>query len=116
MKEESKQFSDEQLDYVCQLMEKASAANEKTKKYANCDLNVDGRFCSIRVDDKQLLSIAVRLIPNVVNYMVNVLPTIIYPFIVAFLQDLSDDDQPITINDLYDIVSAIENDILRLNS
>lgn len=108
MNEEPKQFSEEQLDYVSDLLAKATAANEKTQKHSNCELYINGRACYLRVDDKQLLGLGVCLIPNVVNYLVNVLPTLIYPYIVAFLQDLSDDDQPITINDLHDIVSTID--------
>lgn len=108
MIEEPKQFSEEQLDYVSDLMAKATAANEKTIEHSNCELTINGRSCYLRVDDKQLLDLGVSLIPNVVNYLVNVLPTLIYPYIVAFLQDLSDDDQPITINDLHDIVSSID--------
>lgn len=109
MTEEPKQFTDEQFTFVGDLLYKAEHCNEKTKEHSNVEVKVGDHVCYLRVDDKQLFTLVVRLIPNVFNYFFNVLPTLTYPFIVAYLQDLSDDDQPITVNDLFDMVQSLLN-------
>lgn len=111
MNGEPKQFTDEQITFVSDLIYKATRGNDKTKEHENASLVVDDHICYLRVDDKKLLYLGIKLLPNVVNYLVNVLPTLIYPYIIAYLQDLSDDDQPITINDLYDMVEFLQSSI-----
>lgn len=109
MTEEPQQYNQEQLVYVSDLLYKATKGNDKTNEHRNAELVIDGHVCNLRIDDKQLLSLGVQLLPNVVNYLVNVLPTLIYPYVISYLQDLSDDDQPITINDLYDMVESLQS-------
>lgn len=99
-------LNEDQELYVADLLRKADVSMSQTK--GNCFLNVSGLQVPIKVDDVQLLFIGARLLPNIVNYLVNILPQFIYPYIVAYLQELSDDD-PVTINQLFDFLKSFEN-------
>lgn len=105
-------FNEEQREYVLDLLNKANQVNEKTNPNANVDLYFpqigDAVSCPIRVDDIKLLYIGARLLPNMANYLVNILPQFLYPYLVAYLQELSTVDRPITINELYDLVLDLD--------
>lgn len=110
MNEETKlpALSDEALDYIQGLYDKAVACNEKTSGHANLTINLDGYTIPLRVDDRQLFFVGAALLPNIVNYLVNVLPQLLYPYIVAYLQELSGDiDDPISVSQLYDVVKSV---------
>lgn len=107
MKEE---FTKEQLDWVAEMLDKAESAEKKTQEHSNMTLEVDGCVRSLRVDDVQLFVLACRFMPNIVNYIINIVPSLLYPYIVSYLQNLSDDERSITINELYDLVSEIINE------
>lgn len=84
------------------LLDKSKAVFKKTEEHANCTLYVEGVSVPIRVDDLQLLFLGCVLLPNIVNYLVNILPQFIYPYVVAYLQDLSEmREDPVTINELF---------------
>lgn len=99
----------ERLEFVKDLLDKAAVINEKTKSHSNGDIVIDKHIMSFRVDDHQLLFIGCALLPNIANYLINILPQFFYPYVVAYLQDLSDDDNPITINELYNLIRDIQN-------
>lgn len=100
--EQEKSFSPEMEDYLNELAEKASVINEKTKSSANVHILVNNFEFPLRIDDVPLLFIGGRLLPNILNYLVNILPQFIYPYVVAYLQDLSTmREDPVTINELY---------------
>lgn len=106
-------FNAEQIDLISGLLDKANKVNEKTLEHSNCALSFglgDYRECPIRVDDFKLLYIGTRLLPNIANYLVNILPQFLYPYVVAYLQDLTsmDPDNTITINDLFDIIVSLD--------
>ena len=102
-------LNDDQQELIADLCKKADITNSKTDKRANCSLEIGGLHVPIRVDDHQLLFIGARLLPNILNYLVNILPQFMYPYIVAYLQELSDGDKPITINDLFNYLIDFEN-------
>lgn len=92
-------------DYIERLVEKAIATNEKTESHSNVHLLVGDYSVPVRVDDLPLLFIGSKLLPNIVNYLVNILPQFIYPYVVAYLSDLSAmRDDPVTINEIYDFL------------
>lgn len=109
-------FMEEQIDLVRDLLDKSNKINESTLEKGKCNCGLfflDGDYvkCPIRVDDFKLLYIGTRLLPNIANYLVNILPQFLYPYVVAYLQDLTsmDPDNTITINDLFDIIVSLDN-------
>ncbi len=95
-------LTQEMAEYLNKLVEKANVTNEKTESHSNVHLLVDGVNIPMRVDDVPLLYIGCKLLPNIANYLVNILPQFIYPYVVAYLQDLSEmRDDPVTINELF---------------
>lgn len=120
MKEEVKNLSVKSLEelgvnddvkqFIEDLLEKAIQTNEKTKQNASVVLSVaDDHYTYCSVDDYKLLYVGCALLPNIVNYLVNILPQFIYPYVVAYLQDLSSmREDPFTINELFDIVRSIQ--------
>lgn len=98
MNEEAKEILEE-------LLQKAEVVNSKTEKSANVRIVVGNVSVPVRVDDVPLLYIGARLLPNILNYLVNILPQFLYPYVVAYLQDFSAESKdPVTINDLYDFI------------
>lgn len=112
MNEEEKksvEFNDEMSLMIADLLFKADKCNEKTEKGSNVHLYIGDVAIPIRVDDLPLLFLGSRLLPNIVNYLVNILPQFLYPYLVAYLQDLSSmRDDPVTINELYDYIKSLE--------
>lgn len=109
MKDDEKvlDFTPAMIDLIEDLLTKAYTANVKTKDHSNCMLYIQGVELPIRVDDNQLLFIGCRLLPNIVNYLVNILPQFLYPYVVAYLQDLSTmREDPITVTELYDYLTV----------
>lgn len=109
MKEEQEkinhEFSPEMVDFVRDLCNKSLQVFEKTKPHANVTMSLGGFSLPIRVDDMQLLYIGCYLLPNIMNYLVNILPQFLYPYVVAYLQDLSSmRKDPITINELFNFL------------
>jgi len=103
-------ISQDGLEALEELLEKAKVVNEKTEKSANVRLHVGNLIVPIRVDDVPLLYIGASLLPNILNYLVNILPQFLYPYVVAYLQDFSASQKdPVTINDLYDVVKDYGN-------
>lgn len=97
----------EMAEYINNLVSKSDVVNEKTESHSNVHLLVGDLNIPMRVDDLPLLFIGARLLPNIMNYLVNILPQFIYPYVVAYLQDLSEmRDDPITINELYDFLKS----------
>lgn len=101
-------IDDDRKAFVADLLEKAAVSDDKTKGHANGEIIIDGHSMPFRVDDKQLLFIGCALLPNIANYLVNILPQFFYPYVVAYLQDLSDDDNPITVNELYNMIKELK--------
>lgn len=105
-------WTDEQIDFVRDLMDKGTKICDKTEPHANVDVyfpQIGGAsMCPCRVDDIKLLYVAQRLLPNMMNYLVNMLPQFLYPYIVAYLQELSVDNDARTVNDLYDLVVELD--------
>lgn len=98
-------FNVEMIAFIDDLMSKADVVNSKTAEYANVHVDVDGISVPLRVDDHQLLFICARLMPNILNYLVNILPQFAYPYVVSYLRNLSDfRDDPVTINELYNYI------------
>ena len=96
------EFSQEMVDYIDNLVNKAIECNKKTEFSANLHLEIDELSVPVRVDDKQVFAIGSLLLPNIMNYLVNILPQFVYPYLVASLQNLSDmREDPVTINELY---------------
>lgn len=105
-------WSDEQIDFVRELVDKADVCNEKTSSHANCNLSFpDGYTVPIRVDDVQLLFIGARLLPNILNYLVNILPQFLYPYVVAYIQEFNDESQSFTFHDLSEIIKLLTSDV-----
>lgn len=101
--EQNPSFNEDMINLISELLNKANVTNSKTEEHANAHLEIDCVSIPMRVDDLPLLFIGSQLLPNILNYLVNILPQFIYPYIVAYLQDLSSmRDDPITINELYD--------------
>lgn len=102
-------FNDQMKLMFDDLLNKASKCNEKSEKSSNVHLSFGDLNIPVRVDDLPLLYIGSRLLPNVVNYLVNILPQFIYPYIVAYLQELSSlRDDPVTINEIYEYLKNVE--------
>lgn len=100
-------LTDEMIMMLDDLKSKADVVYEKSEKSSNVHLSIGELSVPIRVDDLPLLFMGARLLPNIVNYLVNILPQFIYPYIVAYLQDLSQmRDDPVTINELYDYLKS----------
>lgn len=100
-------FTPQMIDFIDDLLNKANVANEKTNAHKNCELTIGDLSCNVRIDDIQLLFVGCRLLPNIVNYLVNILPQFLYPYVVAYLQDLSTmREDPITISELYSYLMA----------
>lgn len=108
MKEDPKnwqEFTPEMVDYIRELIGKSLTVMEKSKPSSNVFISLCGMSLPVRVDDLQLLYIGCYLLPNIMNYLVNILPQFLYPYVVAYLQDLSSmRDDPITINELFDFL------------
>lgn len=99
----SLEFTDEMKDYVGDLVKKSLTVMGKSKDSSNVVLSIFGATIPCRVDDYKLLYLGAYLLPNILNYLVNILPQLLYPYIVAYLQDLSNmREDPITINELFD--------------
>lgn len=100
-------LTQQMCDFINDLVAKSDIVYEKSESSANCHLLAGDLSCPVRVDDLPLLFIGAKLLPNIVNYLVNILPQFIYPYIVAYLQDLSSmRDDPVTINELYDFLKS----------
>lgn len=90
-------------NYVGDLVKKSLTVMGKSKDSSNVGLKIFGATIPCRVDDYKLLYLGAYLLPNILNYLVNILPQFLYPYIVAYLQDLSNmREDPITINELFD--------------
>lgn len=110
-------FNEDMRKLVDELVAKADQVNSTTSKHANVTIGVSDCLAPVRVDDLPLLYIGCRLIPNIVNYLVNILPQFIYPYVVAYLQDLSSlREDPITINELYDYIKSLDNGNIQHSS
>lgn len=108
----SMKWNTEQVNFVRGLLEKGCAANLRTAEYSNfVSYPKSFDFTSYaKVDDLALLSVCQVLLPNIWNYLLNVLPQLVYPYVVAYLQDLSnmsEDDAFFTVNDLFDLVKEL---------
>lgn len=102
-------FNDQMSLMISDLLEKANKCYEESEKSSNVHLAIGDLSVPVRVDDLPLLYLGSRLLPNIVNYLVNILPQFIYPYIVAYLQDLSSmRDDPVTINEIYDYLKNLE--------
>lgn len=98
-------MNEEAKEILAELLQKADVVNSKTEKSANARIVVGNVSVPVRVDDVPLLYIGARLLPNILNYLVNILPQFLYPYVVAYLQDFSSESKdPVTINDLYDFI------------
>lgn len=106
--EEIKVFNPEMEEYTRDLLVKGASALEASVKGSNLHINIAGvdRPICLRVDDVKLITIGALLIPNVFNYLVNIIPQLLYPYVVAYLQNLSElrEDDPVVINELYDYI------------
>lgn len=103
-------FSEEMVSYIGELVEKADVVNAKTEHHSNLHLDFGDLNVPLRIDDTQLLYIGGRLLPNIVNYLINILPQFIYPYVVSYLQSLSEmREDPITINELYQYLKDFDN-------
>lgn len=99
------EFTPEMVDYIRELIGKSLTVLEKSKLSSNVFISLCGMSLPVRVDDLQLMYIGSYLLPNIMNYLVNILPQFLYPYVVAYLQDLSTmRDDPITINELFDFL------------
>ena len=99
------EFTPQMVEYVRDLIGKSLTVMEKSKFSSNVFIKLCGMSLPVRVDDLQLLYIGSYLLPNIMNYLVNILPQFLYPYVVAYLQDLSTmRDDPITINELFDFL------------
>lgn len=104
------EFPAEIVDFLNDLISKADTVNGKTEAHKNVELSIDGLTVPIIVDDTQLLYIGAALLPNILNYLVNILPQFLYPYVVAYLQDLSSyRDDPFTVSELYSYLIDLKN-------
>ena len=114
---EVQDFTPQMVEMIDDLLNKSSVVFEKTGGHKNCSLDISGVSVPIRVDDSQLLTIGAMLLPNIVNYLVNILPQFLYPYVVAYLQDLSAmREDPITINELYNYLIENRNGHIQFSS
>lgn len=106
--EDVKAFNPEMEEYTRDLLVKGASALASSVKGSNLHIGINGVDCAIdlRVDDLKLITIGALLIPNVFNYLVNIIPQLLYPYVVAYLQNLSElrNDDPVVINELYDYI------------
>lgn len=103
-------FTQEMEEMIADLLKKSDVVIEKTEKHNNLDVNINGKCFPVRVDDHQLMYIGARLLPNILNYLLNIIPQFMYPYVVAYLQDLSNmREDPLTINELYNYLIDLEN-------
>ena len=105
------EWTEEQRNFVKDLLFKAVTANEKSFDSSNCFLcfyEDNERSINLRVDDIQLLYLGCHLLPNIASYLVNILPQLFYPYIVAYLSDLSTEDHTCTVSELFDLVKSLE--------
>lgn len=118
MKEEINDgFTDQMKDYLNELVNKSLTIQDKTMLNKNCMLSMFGFDMPIKVDDIKLLYIGAFLLPNIMNYLVNILPQFLYPYCVAYLQDLSTmRDDPVTINEIFDYLIELNNGNIHLNT
>lgn len=119
MKEEENNvgLTDEMKDYLKELIQKAFICEDKTMPIHNCTMRMFGFDLPIKVDDIKLLYIGAFLLPNIMNYLVNILPQFLYPYCVAYLQDLSAmRDDPVTINELFDYLIEFNNGNIHINT
>lgn len=101
----SQGFNSDMVDYIRGLVGKSLTVMEKSKESSNVFMSLCGMELPVRVDDLPLLYIGSYLLPNIMNYLVNILPQFLYPYVVAYLQDLSEmREDPITINELFDFL------------
>lgn len=99
-------FTPQMVEFIDDLMSKSKVVFARTEGYKNCSLVVHGVSVPIRVDDNQLLFIGSVLLPNIMNYLVNILPQFLYPYVVAYLQDLSEmRTDPLTITELFNYLT-----------
>lgn len=99
------EFTPEMEDYVVDLVKKSLTIMASSKDSSNVSMSIYGATIPVRVDDYKLMYIGAYLLPNILNYLVNILPQFLYPYIVAYLQDLSTmREDPITINELFDFL------------
>ena len=104
------EFTLEMEEYVKDLADKAVVVCAKTEAHSNVHIDLDSLHIPLRVDDHQLLYIGCRLLPNIVNYLLNIFPQFLYPYVVCYLQNLSEmREDPITINELFDYLNSLEN-------
>lgn len=100
------ELTPQMMEMIAGLLDKSKTVFKKTEEHANCTLYVEGVNVPIRVDDIQLLFIGCVLLPNIINYLVNILPQFVYPYVVAYLQDLSEmREDPVTINELFNYLT-----------
>lgn len=117
MKEEQFDFNDEMQALVQDLVNKADVVNAKTAAHANVEVVIDDLKFPLRIDDHQLLFICARLLPNILNYLINILPQFAYPYVVSYLQNLSElRDDPITINELYNYLYSLDHGNIQQRS
>lgn len=111
------EFTPDMVDYLRSLIGKGLTVMEKSKPSSNVFISLCGMSLPVRVDDLQLLYIGSYLLPNIMNYLVNILPQFLYPYVVAYLQDLSAmRDDPVTINELYDFLIDYNHGTVHDNS
>lgn len=109
MKELESGFSNEMVDFVQDLVDKADVAIAKTDGHSNVVITINDFRFPVRVDDLKLLYICGRLLPNILNYLVNILPQFIYPYVVSYLQSLSEmREDPVTINEFYNYLLSLD--------
>lgn len=104
------EFSEEMVDFVQDLVDKADVAIAKTDGHSNVVISINDFPFPVRIDDLKLFYICGRLLPNILNYLVNILPQFIYPYVVSYLQSLSEmREDPVTINEFYDFILSLDN-------
>lgn len=110
-------FNDEMKSLIADLLNKADIIHAKTSSHSNVTVELDGLFVPLRVDDFQLLFICARLLPNILNYLVNILPQFAYPYVVSYLQSLSElREDPVTINELFNYIKSYEDGNIQFDS
>lgn len=110
-------MNDQQKVFLADLVVKADEALSKSENGSNVHLELGDLKMPARVDDLPLMFIGCRLLPNIMNYLLNILPQFLYPYVVAYLQDLSNmSDDPITINELYNYLKDLNHGNIFNNS
>lgn len=108
------EFSDEAYQFVKDLLSKANICNEKTEGHANMVVTFPTNPIHVpvpvRIDDFKLWYLGCRLLPNIANYLLNILPQLFYPYVVAYLQSLSEmQTDELTVNELFEIVLDLDS-------